>query len=330
MGLFGGGTYGKKKPPTAPAVPGKPVGKVADRYTRDLDEAAQARFGAPPPPAPPSPGPAQNLAAARAGMDKTTGGGTAGRRDSPYLPPGTVTGGRVAQGNYDANKQAAIEKAKAASKQKAADALANGQVYDPAIGGVRDLDEATKVRMAKEEELRIEKQKAQQTASARAGLYGFGGSGGTDALIGDVGRQYDRSNTLTMADFDRKQADAKWKETQRDLALDELELEYNRDIDGDGLVAGGEPWVPPAEGGADEANEQFGKPGAGLPPEEVDALPTLPAGTSAYDLNQDYEDLGYAANSAGDVTYVMRRKSDGKIFRGPFASEGGGSQQGGG
>lgn len=105
----------------------------------------------------------------------------------------------------------------------------------------RTRAERERERKAAEEELRLGKQKAIQQTNARAGLAGFGLSGGTAALVSDVGRSQDRSATLAMADLGRRQRDEDFTAVQRMAALADIEDAYGQDFDDDGLANGKTP-----------------------------------------------------------------------------------------
>jgi hypothetical protein len=139
---------------------------------------------------------------------------------------------------------------------------ARGKGMDPSGGNSSDDDldglartraEREKERRAAEEELRLGKQKALQQANARAGLGGFGLSGGTAALVSDIGRQQDRSATLAMADLGRRQRDEDFTAIQRLAAITDLEDAYQQDLDGDGRIAGE---LPITGGTQEDRNKQ--------------------------------------------------------------------------
>lgn len=102
----------------------------------------------------------------------------------------------------------------------------------------RDRLDREAERKAAADELARGKANALQAADARAGLGGFGLSGGTAALQGDIGRTQDRSATLAMAEFDRRQRDDDFTSVQRQAALDDLESASDTDYDGDGMIGG--------------------------------------------------------------------------------------------
>lgn len=115
----------------------------------------------------------------------------------------------------------------------------DGDGYDDDLGDIaRMRAEQGAERKAREDELRVSKEKALQQADARSGLGGFGLSGASAALRSDLGRQHDRNAAITMGDLGRRQRDEEWKIRQREVALWELEAEMDRDLDGDGKVAG--------------------------------------------------------------------------------------------
>ena len=105
-------------------------------------------------------------------------------------------------------------------------------------GKAEPLDELAAQRAAAAAELDADKAKALQGASARAGAGGFGLSGGTSAMLSDIGRQQDRTKALTMADFDKMAEDRAFTDIQRDAALADYEDAFNADINGDGRIGG--------------------------------------------------------------------------------------------
>jgi hypothetical protein len=132
-----------------------------------------------------------------------------------------------------------------------------------------DLDAVARSRVDQQEQdaaradLAAGKAKALMMANARAQLGGMGLSGATAALEGDIGRTQDRGATLTMAELQRRQrdegradkglaidekranaadlrsdADAKFLEIQRRIAINQLEEDTGEDQDGDDKING--------------------------------------------------------------------------------------------
>lgn len=156
-------------------------------------------------------------------------------------PPPAVNPPAPAVSPQDAARQAAED----AAKQKAHDATAankaqNGGAYVPG-----DLSDLARMQLdqqheyaAREADLKASKAQALQQAEARAGLGGMGLSGGTAALVGDVSRVQDRGVTEDLMDLARSQRGEQFDFVKQQAALDDLETSENRDIDGDGKVAG--------------------------------------------------------------------------------------------
>jgi hypothetical protein len=91
---------------------------------------------------------------------------------------------------------------------------------------------------AAQDELAAGKAQALQTAAAKSGAAGFGLSGASAALQGDVGRAADRNEVLTLADLRGKQNDENFAELQREVALFQAEEDNDTDLNHDGIVAG--------------------------------------------------------------------------------------------
>lgn len=100
------------------------------------------------------------------------------------------------------------------------------------------LDDLARERMAAEAEIDASNARQQMDARSRAGLGGLGLSGGAQAGAGDLARQQARTKALTMADFDKMAEDRAFTDVQRDAAILDYEDTYDRDLDGDGFVAG--------------------------------------------------------------------------------------------
>ena len=78
----------------------------------------------------------------------------------------------------------------------------------------------------------------QAGAAAKAGLGGFGLSGGSAAMASDIGSADARERVLALQDLANAQKDQDFQDIQRTAAIDDLEEEQDRDLDGDGDVAG--------------------------------------------------------------------------------------------
>jgi len=138
-------------------------------------------------------------------------------------------------------------------------ALDPNALDDPAAKRLADAQ----VRQARAQELAAARAEALQEVAARAGLGGFGLSGATSALMGDVNRAQTRSaieamDTLarqqrqeTLDIDDRAQRNLEAEQARR-LALDEyareigasipeIELQIGMDLDGDGATGFGDP-----------------------------------------------------------------------------------------
>lgn len=110
-------------------------------------------------------------------------------------------------------------------------------------------------------EQRTTRQKALADAGARAGLGGFGLSGATSAIQGDIGSQMVRRDVLANADLAEQQRDEEFEFLQDQIALTDFEIADDRDHDGDGFI-GGDP-VGGLVGDGDPENnpEAPGSPG---------------------------------------------------------------------
>ena len=93
-------------------------------------------------------------------------------------------------------------------------------------------------RAAAAAEIDASNAKQQMDARSRAGLGGLGLSGGAQAGAADLARQQARTKALTMADFDKMAEEQAFTDIQRDAAILDYEESYDRDLDGDGFVAG--------------------------------------------------------------------------------------------
>lgn len=168
--------------------------------------------------------------------------------------------------------QLAKQEAKAASAEKT---KRNGPMPD-------GLDELAVQRTAAAEELDVGRAQALQGAAARAGAGGFGLSGGTSAMLSDIGRQQDRNKVLTMADFDRMMSDQKFTDLQRQAAADEFEATADFDYNDDGFIMG-EP-VGDSIGDRNPDNDIDTKAPAGLE-QQAAAIDDLTANLATYDYS---------------------------------------------
>lgn len=112
---------------------------------------------------------------------------------------------------------------------------------DPRQGKLKPadpMDDLVDARSATEAEIDASNAKQQMDARSRAGLGGLGLSGGAQAGAADLARQQARTKALTMADFDRMAEEQAFTDIQRDAAIADYEDTYDRDLDGDGFVAG--------------------------------------------------------------------------------------------
>ena len=91
---------------------------------------------------------------------------------------------------------------------------------------------------ATQEQLAASKAQALQTTAAKSGAAGFGLSGASAALQGDVGAAQDRNAVLTLADLRGKQNDENSAELQREVALNDAEESDDRDLNHDGFING--------------------------------------------------------------------------------------------
>jgi hypothetical protein len=222
--------------------------------------------------------------------------------------------------------------AKAAAKQKAhAATMAMGDESD--VGDLASLKQQhDRERDAAQHELDASKAQALQTAAAKSGAAGFGLSGASAALQGDVGRAADRNAVLTMADLRGKQNDENFAELQREVALNDAEeaddTDYNRDgfINGvkiGGKVGDGNPDNNPARDPADQRSQDkqdaakvrgnFDGDGGAFSPytgtaEDAKAL-------LAADPNFSFDENDARVEHDHGVTYVVVRGSDGKLYK---------------
>lgn len=222
--------------------------------------------------------------------------------------------------------------AKAAAKQKAhAATVAMGGESD--VGDLASLKQQhDRERDAAQHDLAASKAQALQTAAAKSGAAGFGLSGASAALQGDVGRAADRNAVLTMADLRGKQNDENFAELQREVALNDAEEADDTDYNKDGLIndvkVGGKvgdhnPDNNPASDPADQRNQDR----ANLDKVRTSLRMNGDGGdfspyTGTVDDAQALKDagLGFKANDArleggtGDY-YLVVRGDDGKLYK---------------
>lgn len=140
--------------------------------------------------------------------------------------------------------------------------------------GKDPMDALVDARSATEAEIDASNAKQQMDARSRAGLGGLGLSGGAQAGAADLARQQARTKALTMADFDKMAEDRAFTDIQRDAAILDYEESYDRDLDGDGFVAGEK--VGGKIGDGDVENDPKKKP-----QDEEEILRALDAATSS-------------------------------------------------
>lgn len=153
---------------------------------------------------------------------------------------GAVPG--AAGATYAVDQQAARDNVNAATDPIAADKVRRAKEAAKAAanakGPLDPMDALVDARSAAAAELDVDKAKALQGASARAGAGGFGLSGGTSAMLSDISRQQDRNKILTMADFDKMMADQSFTDIQRRAATDDAEMAADFDYNDDGFIGG--------------------------------------------------------------------------------------------
>lgn len=143
---------------------------------------------------------------------------------------------------------------------------------------LEDINERQKQeREAFADELESRRAEAEMAAQARAGLGGMGLSGATTALVGDVGRQEARAGDIAMADLARQQSQERFQEVQREQAIWDVEQSQDKDLDGDGTVAG-EP-VGGSIGDGNSGNDPL--PGGAITPDQQAVI----EGLSSSDLS---------------------------------------------
>lgn len=148
------------------------------------------------------------------------------------------------------------------------------EAFDPQdIGQLEDEQDAE--YSAVNDELDIARAQALQAAAARAGTMGLGLSGGTAALLSDVGRAQDRTRALTQADLGRTQRDETFDLWQEMAGLWGAEEDMQVDLDGDDKIG------PPE----DRLESEPDAPGAS--PIDVYS-PEIAPGTVASSTDEDY------------------------------------------
>jgi hypothetical protein len=207
-------------------------------------------------------------------------------------PPGSLP-------NAPDPKQAALDAAKQKARENTAawEKAHGGAPYNPAVDDP-EMNNIAAQRLqqqqdysATQQQLEEDKQKSLLDARARAGLGGMGLSGATSAQQGDISRAADRTATQTLADLRTSQNadlrasdDQKFKDEQRQAAIDLLEQEGNFDANGDGMVAG---------------QKVGGKIGDGNPDDYPGNAPTPPPPANG-GHHTAAGDIANATNSVGD------------------------------
>jgi hypothetical protein len=152
---------------------------------------------------------------------------TAGPQRAPFTTSNAPP--QPAQSPADAARQAALDRAKAAAAQKARDAN----------NGVSNLNPADQAAYSAEaEQLAASKAQALQTAAARSGAAGFGLSGASAALQGDIGAAQDRNAVQTLAQLRGSLSEQEFNDLQREVALNDAEETDNVDYNHDGYIGG--------------------------------------------------------------------------------------------
>ena len=122
-----------------------------------------------------------------------------------------------------------------------------GQPAAPAAAGENNDDLTSLARLqaaqqaereAQADELKASKASQLMEVKARNGLAGLGLSGASAAQVSDTTRKADRSNTLAMADLDRKYRQEGFDLIGDNASVLDLEDAYDLDFDGDGQVGG--------------------------------------------------------------------------------------------
>jgi hypothetical protein len=174
----------------------------------------------------------------------------------------------------------------------------DGDGYDDDLGDIaRMRAQQEQERKAREAELAASKAQALGQVDARAGLGGFGLSGASAALRSDVGRTQDRSATLAMGELGKKQRDEEWQFRQREAAVDMLERDSDKDVDGDGLING----APIGEAGIGDGDPDNDMP-TGRKPRDDDK--ERPVDEGALKRYKDAHKMFYGARSALEDSYI--------------------------
>jgi len=138
------------------------------------------------------------------------------------------------------------------SRLDALDGLDDGSGAGAASTDTRDPEV-----IARDQEMQSEAAKNQAAASARAGLGGFGLSGGSAAMLADIGSADARNRIEALAQLERDLKDENFQDVQRTAAINDLEDADDTDYDGDGFI-GGKP-VGGVIGDRDPDNNPLGK-----------------------------------------------------------------------
>ena len=345
--------YAARRPPKAP-VPGLPVKPPvpgrAPMSTGPKPGAPQGAPGALPAKAPGGrPPPVSGTQAPpvdpkRAAIDRAKA--EAKENTQAMLENGQVPWQEVA----DAGRRAHIDAAKAESKAKLEQAQAQGLARNPETGLWGDPDDLTDLarlqweqnqeRAAREDELRAEKARALQSATARADFGGMGLSGATAALQSNVGKTQERGITLALADLAKSQrdetrfaeqhdADMDWQELQWQFALRDLEEQDDVDHNDDGLI-GGEK-VGGKIGDGDPENNPQPEKTPEQKDDELDALLNQLDGNgddfspeqATYEQAKEIKELGVDFNeddarietSSGGGAWLIVKGDDGNLYK---------------
>jgi hypothetical protein len=128
-----------------------------------------------------------------------------------------------------AAKQRALDEAKAAAAQKTRDAN----------NGVSNLSAADRAAFySAQQGLAADKAQALQTAAAKSGAAGFGLSGASAAIQGDVGNAADRNAVQTLAQLRGSLSEQEFNAIQQTAATNDEEAAENVDLNGDGYIDG--------------------------------------------------------------------------------------------
>lgn len=234
------------------------------------------------------------------------------------------------QADRQAARQAAIDEAKRKSQAKY---NAGGGFNTPEsdVGDLASLQQQhDRERAAAEHQLEASKAQALQTTAAKSGAAGFGLSGASAALQGDVGRASDRNSVLTMADLRGKQNDENFAELQREVALNDAEEADDTDFNKDGFINGvkvggkigdhnpdNNPATTP-QGQHQQSRAAVDAARAGMSGDGGDLSPFTGDVSNAEDLKAagitfDGDDARH--ESLNGIDYVVVRGSDGKLYK---------------